>query len=121
MIRAIHRPVLAATIVLLALGASARADKSHDTLRIAFDQPVRLIDAIHNPNPESNLVDRAVMDTLIAYDPATKTYKGQLADSWTQVDDTTLDVKLRHGVKFSDGSDLDADDVIYSLAYASDP
>src|SRR5579864_316154 len=99
MIRAIHRPVLAATIVLLALGASARADKSHDTLRIAFDQPVRLIDAIQNPNPESNLVDRAVMDSLVSYDLETKTYQGQLAESWTQVDDTTLDIKLRRGVK----------------------
>jgi len=121
MIRAIHRPVLAATIVLLALGASARADKSHDTLRIAFDQPVRLIDAIQNPNPESNLVDRAVMDSLVSYDLETKTYQGQLAESWTQVDDTTLDIKLRRGVKFSDGSALDADDVIYSFAYVTDP
>ncbi len=120
MIQAILRPVLAIAVGL-GLSAAAQADKAHDTLRIAFDQPVRLIDAIHNPNPESNLVDRAVMDTLIAYDPATKTYKGQLAESWTQVDETTLDVKLRRGVKFSDGSDLDADDVIYSLGYASDP
>src|SRR5580704_18999654 len=117
MIRVLSRSVLAIAIGLM-LGGTARADKANDTLRIAFDQPVRLIDAIHNPNPESNLVDRAVMDTLIAYDASTKTYKGQLAESWAQVDDTTLDVKLRHGVKFSDGSDLDADDVIYSLAYA---
>jgi peptide/nickel transport system substrate-binding protein len=120
MICVLSRSVLAMAVGLM-LGGAARADKANDTLRIAFDQPVRLIDAIHNPNPESNLVDRAVMDTLIAYDPAAKTYKGQLAESWTQVDDTTLDIKLRHGVKFSDGSDLDADDVIYSLAYASDP
>jgi len=44
-----------------------------------------------------------------------------LAESWTQVDATTLDVKLRRGVKFHDGSEMTADDVIYSLAYAADP
>jgi len=121
MIRAIPRSVLAASLLLLAPLGAAQADKANDTLRIAFDQPVRLIDAINNPNPESNLVDRAVMDTLIAYDPATKTYKGQLAESWTQVDDTTLDIKLRHGVKFHDGAELTADDVIYSFGYVSDP
>jgi peptide/nickel transport system substrate-binding protein len=120
MIGAMRRSALAMA-VSLALAGTAAAEKAKDTLRIAFDQPVRLIDALHNPNPESNLVDRAVMDTLIAYDPATKTYKGQLAESWTQVDSTTLDIKLRQGVKFHDGSEMDADDVIYSLAYASDP
>jgi peptide/nickel transport system substrate-binding protein len=113
--------VLSAAVVFVALGGAAEAQKSKDTLRVAFDQPIRLIDALHNPNPEANLVDRAVMDTLVAYDVETKTYKGQLAESWTQVDDRTLDVKLRHGVKFHDGSEMDADDVIYSFAYATDP
>lgn len=121
MVRAIGWSVLATIGALALLCGGAAADKAHDTLRVAFDQPVRLIDAIHNPNPESDLVDRAVMDTLIAYDPATKSYKGQLAESWKQIDDTTLEVKLRQGVKFSDGTEMDADDVIYSLNYASDP
>ena len=121
MIRALMRSTLAAAVLTLALGGLAQAEKAKDTLRIAFDQPVRLIDAIHNPNPESNLVDRAVMDTLIAYDVANKTYKGQIAESWKQVDETTLDVKIRQGVKFSDGTPLDADDVLYSLAYVTNP
>src|SRR5512146_490146 len=57
MIRAILRPALAASFAALCAIAPARADKAHDTLRVAFDQPVRLIDSINNPNPESNLVD----------------------------------------------------------------
>jgi peptide/nickel transport system substrate-binding protein len=121
MIRTMTKSTLAVSLALAALAGTARADKAHDTLRVAFDQPVRLIDAINNPNPESNLVDRAVFDTLIGYDPSTKTYKGDIAESWKQIDDKTLEVKLRHGVKFSDGSPLTADDVIYSLDYASDP
>jgi len=115
------RAAFAAAFALSALAGPAAADKANDTLRVAVDQPVRLIDAINNPNPESNLVDRPVMDTLVGYDVATKTYHGQLAESWTQLDDRTLEVKLRHGVRFQDGSPMDADDVVYSFAYATDP
>jgi peptide/nickel transport system substrate-binding protein len=121
MTRTALRLALAGMAALLAFGGAAQAQKSKDTLRVAFDQPIRLIDALHNPNPEANLIDRAVMDNLVAYDVDTKTYKGQLAESWTQIDDTTLEIKLRHGVKFQDGSDFDADDVIYSFNYATDP
>jgi peptide/nickel transport system substrate-binding protein len=116
-----RRTVVLATAALFARVGPARAQKAKDTLRVAFDQPIRLIDALHNPNPEANLIDRAVMDTLVAYDLATKSFKGQLAESWTVVDDKTLDLKLRRGVRFHDGSGCDADDVIYSFAYATDP
>src|ERR1700722_7672324 len=99
----------------------AQAEKAKDTLRLAVDQPIKLIDATQNPNPEANLIDRAVFDTLISYDVATKTYHGQLAESWTQIDNKTMELKLRHGVKFSDGSEMTADDVVYSFNYATDP
>jgi peptide/nickel transport system substrate-binding protein len=109
------------TAAVMTFGNAAYADKAHDTLRLAVDQPIRLIDGTQNPNPEANLIDRTVLDNLIAYDVATKTYHGQLAESWTQVDNKTLEIKLRHGVKFSDGSEMTADDVIYSFQYATDP
>ncbi|HTP99379.1 MAG TPA: ABC transporter substrate-binding protein [Casimicrobiaceae bacterium] len=38
--------------------------------------------------------------------------KPALATSWRVIDDTTWEFKLRHGVKFHDGSDFSADDVI---------
>jgi hypothetical protein len=58
---------------LLALSGAAQAEKAKDTLRLAVDQPIKLIDATQNPNPEANLIDRAVLDSLISYDVATKT------------------------------------------------
>jgi peptide/nickel transport system substrate-binding protein len=36
-------------------------------------------------------------DTLIYRDPVTNEYRGQLAKSWTWVDDKTLEVDLRAG------------------------
>ena len=38
-----------------------------------------------------------------------------------QVDDTTWEVKLVEGVEFSDGSDFNADDVVYSIKRLVDP
>jgi peptide/nickel transport system substrate-binding protein len=123
MTRAFARGLIAALIAApLALGGTAAmAEKAKDTLRLAADQPIRLIDGYLNPNPEGDIVNRAVYDTLIGYDVKTKTYHGQIAESWTQIDDKTLELKLRHGVKFHDGSPMTADDVIYSFRYAMDP
>ena len=84
MLQAMLRSTLAVAIALFALCGTGAAQKSKDTLRIALDQPIRLIDALHNPNPEANLVDRAVMDTLVTYDVASHSYKGQLAESWSE-------------------------------------
>lgn len=123
MIRGSVRGLTAALFwAALALGGgAAKADKASDTLRLAVDQPIRLIDSLQNPNPEANLVDRAVFDVLFGYDVKTKTYRSQLAESWKQIDGKTLEIKLRRGVKFSDGTEMTADDVIYSFQYAMDP
>ena len=106
---------------LFAIAGVARADKANDTLRIAVDQPIKLIDRTQNPNPEANLIDNAVLNTLVGYDVATRTYHGELAESWTQIDEKTMEFKLRKGVKFHDGSEMTADDVVYSFQYATDP
>jgi len=110
-----------AAAALIALCGTARADKAHDTLRFAVDQPIRLLDGYLTPNPEADLVDRAIYDTLVGYDVATKTYHGQIAESWKQIDDKTMEFKIRRGVKFHDGTPLTADDVLYSFQYGMDP
>jgi len=39
----------------------------------------------------------------------------RLAESWEVIDDSTWEFKLRQGVKFHDGSEFTADDVIFSI------
>lgn len=39
----------------------------------------------------------------------------RLAESWTVIDENTWEFKLRKGVKFHDGSDFTAEDVLFSL------
>jgi peptide/nickel transport system substrate-binding protein len=112
---------LLGAVSLLALTDSADAQKAKDTGRIALHQPIRLVDALHNPNPESNLLDRVVMDALLSYDTVNRKIAGQLADSWKQVDDKTIELTLRQGVKWHDGQPVTIDDVMYTFNYVMDP
>jgi peptide/nickel transport system substrate-binding protein len=58
----------------------------------------------------------AIYDTLMRIDPATKTFVPQLAESMTSnADGSEFTMKLRPGVKFSDGTDFDADAVVFGL------
>jgi peptide/nickel transport system substrate-binding protein len=55
-----------------------------------------------------------VFDALTRVDENARLIPG-LAESWRAVDPTTWEFKLRRGVKFHDGTELTADDVIFSL------
>lgn len=53
---------------------------------------------------------------LVEFDHRTQTFVPGLAESWVVgTDGATVDVKLRDGLKFSDGTPLRADDVIFTL------
>ncbi|MGN0608522.1 MAG: ABC transporter substrate-binding protein [Oscillospiraceae bacterium] len=52
---------------------------------------------------------------LIHMDTDTQELSPELALSWEYIDDATLQLKLREGVKFQDGTDFDADDVKATL------
>jgi len=56
-----------------------------------------------------------VYETLFLYDPLKDQFKPWLASSgsWTNAD--TYTIKLRPGIKWSDGKPLTADDVVYTL------
>lgn len=53
---------------------------------------------------------------LIEFDHKSQLFVAGLAESWVaEKDNKTVNVKLREGLKFSDGQALDADDVIFTL------
>jgi peptide/nickel transport system substrate-binding protein len=56
-----------------------------------------------------------ISETLTELEIGGGAMKPRLAESWEAVDDDTWRFKLRAGVKFTDGTDFDAEDVIYSL------
>jgi peptide/nickel transport system substrate-binding protein len=112
-----------ATMVLNAvlIATPAFAGKKDDTLNIAWDQPLDIADAYFNTSREGILAARMIWDQLIERDPDTFEYKASLATAWRWVDDLTLEFDLRRGVTFHNGQPFDADDVVYTFNFASDP
>lgn len=121
----IHRARLGIAAALMAglfgLSAPALADKKSDTLRMAYDQAPESVDPYFNNVRIGVIIAANVWDTLLYRDPLTNEYKGQLAKSWKQIDDKTLELELREGVKFHNGEEFDADSVVYTLEFVSDP
>ncbi|WP_420821962.1 ABC transporter substrate-binding protein [Pseudorhodobacter turbinis] len=95
------------------------ADKANDTLSVAFTKELENVDSFFNSSREGVVMQRAVWDGLIYRDPVTNEYKGNLATSWTWIDDKTLELKLREGVKFHNGADFTADDVVATVNFVA--
>ncbi|HEX7008149.1 MAG TPA: ABC transporter substrate-binding protein, partial [Alphaproteobacteria bacterium] len=109
----------AATLALVLAALPARADKAGDSLALPVLTPIVSADPYYAPGAETEWVARAVFDTLIALDGATGALRPGLATSWTWLDPRTLELRLRQGVTFHDGSAFDADDVVYTLTFLS--
>lgn len=67
----------------------------------------------------ATIVDN-IFDTLVMRDKDMKLVAG-LAESWSAVDDSTWEFKLRKGVKFHDGEDFDAEAVKFTIDRIIDP
>ena len=94
---------------LILATASAAAD-----LTIGLGADVTSMDPhVLNASP-NNSIGEQVFDTLVRRDPRQRFVPG-LAESWRTVDDTTWEFKLRRGVKFHNGADFTAEDVVFSL------
>jgi len=107
---------LGAAILALALSAPpVQAQKSADTLRVAWRDAIPNVDFYYNNQRTGLIYAHHVWDTLVYRDPETFQMKPQLATSWRNVDDTTIEFELRPGVTFHDGSKFTADDVVYTV------
>lgn len=108
--------LLAATL----LGAGpALAGKKDDTIRFATDQAPESVDPFFNNVRIGVILGAQIWDTLVYRDPKTNEYKGNLAKSWKQIDERTIEFELREGVKFHNGEAFDADSVVYTLNFVA--
>jgi peptide/nickel transport system substrate-binding protein len=87
-------------------------------LNVAMDQvPAALDPLLGQTNPFYRTLQN-IYDTLLTVDYlGDGSLKPALAESWTRVDGKTIDLVLRQGVKFHDGSPLTTDDVIFSFGF----
>ena len=89
-----------------------RAGRSSSRVR-----PIRsLLDGALVSDGESLRVITQIFETLVALKPGTTEPEPGLAESWSANDDGTVwTFKIREGVKFHDGTDLDAEAVCYNF------
>ena len=102
-------------LVMLAAAPVVMAEE----LRIGLASEATSIDPhFHNLTP-NNQIGHQIFDGLINQGAAQELKPG-LAESWKPIDDLTWEFKLRKGVKFHDGSDFNADDVVCTFKRAPD-
>ena len=105
-----------AAVLFVSLAAHpAAAGKADNTLNAAFDADFQSIDPYYGATCEGNIIVHHVYDALLFRDPVTFEVKPSLATSYRWIDDTTIEFKLRQGVKFHNGDGFDADDVVFTF------
>ncbi|MEO6294007.1 MAG: ABC transporter substrate-binding protein, partial [Burkholderiaceae bacterium] len=100
---------LLAVALITALPASAK------TFKWTSASDIPTLDIHSQNNALGNGVHAAIFESLVYYNSRTFKVEPQLATDWKLVTPTQLRINLRTGVKFSDGSPLEVEDVIFSL------
>ncbi|MCD6074780.1 MAG: Dipeptide-binding transporter, periplasmic substrate-binding component, partial [Rhodospirillales bacterium] len=102
-------------------GTDAMAGKADDTLNLVMARETDSVDRIHTNSRESQIFSTLIYDTLLYGDPQSGKFNGLLASGWKWIDDTTLEFELKPGVKFHNGEAFDADDVVFTTEFATNP
>ncbi len=110
------KALIVATAASLALATSAQAQ----TLRWAAQNDILTLD----PHSQNHATTNAIL--MHAYEGLTRynekyDVEPALATKWTYLSPTQVRFDLRKGVKFQDGSDFTADDVVFSFGRIKQP
>jgi peptide/nickel transport system substrate-binding protein len=103
------------------MASPAFATKSDDTLRFGSQTTLPSLDKYFNSGNTAGMIAHAVWDMLLYRDPRTGELEPGLATAWRWIDDKTLELDLRDGVRFHNGAVFEADDVVYTLNFVADP
>ncbi|WP_076998334.1 ABC transporter substrate-binding protein [Variovorax sp. KK3] len=104
--------------VAIAVAALSAPVLHAKTFKWSSASDIPTLDVHSQNNALGNGVHAAVYDSLVYYNSKTFKPEPQLASSWKNLSPTQVRFTLRSGVKFSDGSALVAEDVVYSLMRA---
>ncbi|REJ35885.1 MAG: peptide ABC transporter substrate-binding protein [Bacillota bacterium] len=106
--------IVAAVFLLLASCWTASAQVDKDTIVVGITSDIVNLDPHNFRHRDTETVLRNIYDGLVTRGPDMQPVP-ELAESITQIDDTTWEFKLRRGVKFHDGTEMTAHDVAFSI------
>lgn len=103
------------------LAASSHAADNRPALVIAVNELPRGLEPSENTGNVDVRATYSVFDTLIRRDfsvegGGNETLKPSLAESWRRLTPNVLELKLRRGVKFHNGEEFTADDVVFTFS-----
>lgn len=102
-------------VVGLVCASLGMAPAAAQALKIGLAAEVTTADPHFRNTGPNNAFLHHVFDSLVDVDREGRLIPA-LAESWSTIDDSTWEFRLRRGVKFHDGSELEAEDVLFSLA-----
>lgn len=106
--------VLAAILTIVLSFGTAYAQVNSDTIVVGIHADIQNLDPHNFRHRETETVLRNIYDGLVTRGPDMQPVP-ELAETVTQIDDTTWEFTLRQGVKFHDGTEMTAEDVAYSI------
>jgi len=107
-------------VLLLAFITPARA-ANLKTLRVGLPNDAKSLDPLRAVDTMSFTVIKHINEPLVTVDGRTKKLVPVLAERWEILDPCTYKFYLKKGVRFHNGEELTADDVVYSLKRTLSP
>ncbi|MHC9043750.1 ABC transporter substrate-binding protein [Microbacterium saperdae] len=107
----------AGALIISGCAAGTRTDSATKPLVIDTTFSLKTADPSHNYEPTGQMVTRALYSSLVTYAGGDVSQPvGDLAESWTvSPDGLTYTFALNQKAVFSDGTDVTADDVVFTL------
>ncbi len=108
------RRLAAAALAVLLTGCGDARDTPLDVVTLAVPSSPNNLDPRVGTDEVSQKIQQLVFSTLLALNDRLEVVGG-LASGWTSPTPTTYLVTLRQGIRFHDGHELTADDVVYTF------
>jgi peptide/nickel transport system substrate-binding protein len=106
---------------VIGFGCNRPVAEEDDALVVMLPRDAEQLDPRFVSDPYGLRVTRLLFGSLVTIDPRTLEIIPDLAESVNATSATEFEVRLREGLKFSDGSVLDAEDVVATFEGVVDP
>ena len=106
---------------VMAVSCAAFAAPRGEEMRVGVSIDAKNFDPQNSVDTYSFTMEKQIYEPLFTVDGKTKELTPVLAEKYEQLDDHTYKIYLRKGVKFHNGEEFTADDVVFSLTRVTDP